>query len=519
MGYFLPYQERWIRDSAPLKLYEKTRRGGITYATSYRCVQKCLREKPGSSFVQWVSSRDELTAREFVTDYVAMWAKEANKIAREMARGFEDAIGLDGENIEVLDEKNGITARVVRFKNGARIVSLSSNPMAFAGKGGDVLIDEWDLHENQAALYDMAFPCITWGGQLELVSAYSTSGSEETEFARMCEAVREGRKPNVSYHRTTMEDAINEGFIDKLNEVKGKKGLPPQTPEEFRTMLRDGCRTRAAYESQYMCVPNRTHGSDAVARADLAAGKAKFDILRLHLEGDGVRIDITDPCAAPYIDVAYWRDMFAGCGRLALGWDIAVTGDLASIFINREDGPRKQLLASVTFKGCKLETQRQMIERMFEASHRLVGCGDKSGLGYSDCTKLEQKYPDRFLGIVLTSAAKLTVVNTMQGVFEQHLQMLPVDYPEISADIAALKTGATPSGRLTFLHGANEYLGNSHCDIAISCALAHYAALTLHNDGPCFMAPAGEPEKTFVSAPRRDEWGAIGNATTKRWGF
>ena len=68
--YFLPYQEKWLTDEAPFKLYEKSRRIGATYATSYRCFQKCLRRR---DFTQWVSSRDLLTAKEFITDYVARW--------------------------------------------------------------------------------------------------------------------------------------------------------------------------------------------------------------------------------------------------------------------------------------------------------------------------------------------------------------------------------------------------------------------------------------------------------------
>ena len=500
MGYFLPYQERWIRDSSPIKLYEKTRRGGITYATSYRCIQKCLRQQKGSSFVQWVSSRDELTAKEFITDYVAMWAKEANKIAREMAKGFEDAVGLDGENVEVVDEKHGITARVVRFKNGARIISLSSNPLAFAGKGGDVLIDEWDLRDDQAALYDMGYPCIMWGGQLELVSAYSATGSEDTEFAKMCREVREGTRKGVSFHRTTIVDAIDEGFVEKINEVKARKGLPPQTREEFLENLRNGCRTRGAFDSQYMCVPNKASGEQAVSSADLAASKHKIDILRVHLDGDGGKTDVVDPCAKPFIEIDFWREVFRGSGRLALGWDIAVTGDLASIWINREEEEgRKRQIVEITCKGCKLESQRRIVEAMFEASYELVGCGDKSGLGYSDCTKLEQQYPDRFTGVMFTGSSKLVIITTMQGVFEQHKQMLPIDCPEIPADIAALKTGKTPSGRLMFVHGNNDLLPDSHCDLAISCALSHYAAATIDAGGPCAAEAA-----TDVSPEQRE---------------
>lgn len=519
MSYFLPYQERWIQDNSPLKLYEKTRRGGITYATSYRCILKCLREKKGSTFTQWVSSRDELTAKEFITDYVAMWAKEANKIAREMARGFDGVVGIDGENFEVVDEKRGITARVVRFKNGARIVSLSSNPLAFAGKGGDVLVDEWDLHEDQAAIFDMAFPCTTWGGQLELVSAYSATGTEDTEFARLCNDVREGNRPNISFHRTTIIDAIEDGFVEKVNEVKAKRGIPPQTREEFLASLRKGCRTLAAFNSQYMCVPNNASGTSLVSKADLAASKSAFDILRLHLCGDGGELDVTDPCCKPYIDVEFWCNVLSGKHRFALGWDIAVMGDLASIFVNKDEGERRKLVANITFKRCKLESQRQIVESMFEAAPRMVGCGDKSAIGYSDCVKLEIKYHERFVGVVFSGTTKLVVMTTMQGAFERHVQMLPLDCPEIPADIAAMKTGKTPHDRLTFIHGNNDYLPDSHCDIAVSCGLANYAEETIENLGPSLMAPADTP----ASDRRTDsDWSDPGYDYEKHlnsWGY
>ena len=65
-SYFMPYQERWIDDESTLKLAEKSRRVGFTYASSYRMFQKCM--KRGAGFTQWVSSRDQLTAQELIRD-------------------------------------------------------------------------------------------------------------------------------------------------------------------------------------------------------------------------------------------------------------------------------------------------------------------------------------------------------------------------------------------------------------------------------------------------------------------
>lgn len=486
MSYFLPYQERWINDNATIKIYEKSRRIGITYATSFRCVEKCLREPDGSSFVQWVSSRDELTAKEFVTDYVAMWSRQANA----------DARGLNGESAEVVDEKHGITAFVVKFKNGARICSISSNPLAFAGKGGDILIDEMDLHAEQDTLYAMAFPCITWGGQLEIVSAYSADGCENTVFARLCAEARGENPKGMSYHKTTLDDAIAEGFVEKVNEVKAKKGRPGQTREEFRNQIRRGCIHADAFASQYLCIPNQASGQAAIQPSDLAAAKKEFPILRRHLDGDGSILDLVDPCVELYTHREYWADVLTGSdGRVCFGWDIAVTGDLACLWINRQIGGIYRLAACVTFKRCKVESQRRVVEAVLDAFPYAVGMGDASGLGTSDCAKLEALYFGRFTGQKFTAPFKLSMYTTLQGVYEARRQEIPIGYPEIAADVAAMRKEASASDKLIFAASRNELLPDSHCDLMTAGALAVYAGETIANSGPCRFEPSAPPER------------------------
>ena len=63
--YFTDYQWRWIRDESQMKLAEKSRRIGWTYATSYRRVTRALR-LPGLDC--WVSTRDLTTAKEYESD-------------------------------------------------------------------------------------------------------------------------------------------------------------------------------------------------------------------------------------------------------------------------------------------------------------------------------------------------------------------------------------------------------------------------------------------------------------------
>ena len=477
MGYFLPYQQRWITDESPLKLYEKSRRIGITYATSYRAVRKCLREKKGSSFVQWVSSRDALTAKEFVTDYVAMWCREANAVAK----------GLQGEDVEVVDEARGITAFVVRFLNGSRICSLSSNPLAFAGKGGDVLLDEMDLHEDQATLYAMAYPCITWGGQLEIVSAYDSDGSENTEFARLCKEAKEDNPKGFSFHRTTLDDAIAEGFVEKVNEAKAAKGRPVQTREEFREQIRRGCISRDAFESQYMCIPNQARGQQLIEPADLLRATVRLDVLRRHFESDlSDRSDLADG--------HFWRGFFAG-RRHAFGYDIGRTGDLTSIWVNRISGETAGLAALITMRGIRFETQKSVVRALLDAGG--VGCGDKTGLGMAVCEDLEEHYAGTFLGVNFASS-KIQLGTLLQSAFEAGKQQIPLEMPEVKTDLAAIKKETTGAGRLLFTEGRNELLPASHCDIAWSAALALFAAAELAG-GPCRFEPAKKSDLSDTS--------------------
>jgi len=242
--YFLPYQNRWIVDESPMKLYPKSRRIGITYATSYRFIQKCLRK---DNFTQWVSSRDLLTAKELITDYMAKWAGAANIVAK----------GLDGENAQVIDKEKGIPAFIVQFDNGSRVLSLSSTPEAFAGKGGDVFIDEADLHENSKKVIDMAQPCTTWGGQLEVVSALKIDGGPNTPCCRLVdEAEHQGNPRGWNLHKTTIVDAVEQGFVEKIGEVTGKNWTRKDWLANMESQY-----SKEAWRTQFLLIPSEDGGA------------------------------------------------------------------------------------------------------------------------------------------------------------------------------------------------------------------------------------------------------------------
>src|SRR5436309_13483327 len=123
----LPYQKRWVQDTSPLKIMEKSRQIGISFVTAYSAVKRV--GAVDAVLDVWVSSRDEVQARLFLDD-CEYWAKQLQGIA-----------SVRGE--AVFDPERRLSGQVLHFENGRTIYSLSSNPNALAGKRGHVILDEF----------------------------------------------------------------------------------------------------------------------------------------------------------------------------------------------------------------------------------------------------------------------------------------------------------------------------------------------------------------------------------------
>src|SRR3954465_11769232 len=154
--YFLPYQEAWILDQSPLRIIQKSRQVGITYADAYDSVVKATARD--ARLDVWISSRDQAQAKLYLED-CKYWAI------------FLHVYFLD-LGLLILDEKTNASAHVLQFANGRPIYCLSSHPNALAAKRGHVKLDEFALHQDQRLLYKVAKPVTTWGRQLSIISPH-----------------------------------------------------------------------------------------------------------------------------------------------------------------------------------------------------------------------------------------------------------------------------------------------------------------------------------------------------------
>ena len=453
--YFLPYQKRWIMDDSSMKLYAKSRRIGITYATSYRANSKCLR-KP--NFTQWVTSRDELTAREFVTDYVAKWAKASNVVCR----------GLAGDRFEVVDELHGIRAFTVEYANGSRIVSLSSTPEAFAGKGGDVLIDEADLHKDSGKVIDMALPCTTWGGQLEMVSALSVDGGPSTPFYRMLEDARHDNPMGWSLHETTVEDAVREGFADRVAAMTGQKS----DPDAWLAQMRAKCRTADAWNTQYMLKPNTSAGS--LLPYDLIAG-----------------------CEVPLDELAARRET---ASAVYAGYDVGRKKDLGVWFELSRIGDVLWQTRYQVFDRAPFRVQFDFIADRLRANRNLVRlCIDSTGMGMMLAESLQDVFGKyRVEAVNFSAPVKEALAMPLKASFEDRRLRIAAD-PEIREDLHKVRKTTTAAGNVRF---EGERDDDGHADRFWALALAVHAA-SGDDTGPSRIFGLEEPGTGRDMRPRR----------------
>lgn len=267
MRFFLPYQIAWINDESRLKIIEKSRQIGITLADAYDSVRKVCQRRARHDV--WVSSRDEAQARLYVED--------CKKVAGLLDIGAEDF----GEVI--VDQRDKTTARVLKFKTGRRIYSLSSNPNALAGKRGHVKLDEFALHQDQRLLYQVAKPVTQWGGQLCIISTHRGS---ESVFNGLIRDIRERGNPmGWSLHSVPLQTAIEQGLVERI-QSKGKtnecwwtnhkseksrlvdgagggdqEAADPASRAAFFARLQSECIDNEQWQQEYCCVP----GDDAAA--------------------------------------------------------------------------------------------------------------------------------------------------------------------------------------------------------------------------------------------------------------
>lgn len=475
---FLPYQERWIRDRSRIKFMEKSRQIGISWCSSYDLDRE--HSKSDARLDGWISSRDDIQARLFLED----------------CRKFADILQVAAEDLgeQVVDPEKGVTSYVLRFANGIRIHSMSSNPDAQAGKRGTRLLDEFALHKDPRKLYSIAYHGITWGGQLAAVSTHRGSGNFFNEIIR--EIKEKGNPKGISLHTVTLVNALDDGFLYKL-----QSKLPTDDPRQemdeadYYNFIRNGCADEESFLQECMCVP--ADDNSAFLTYDLIAG-CEYEQTPAHLTDTD---DLSDLAAA---------------GTLYVGVDLGREHDLTVIWINEYAGERHLCRRLITLEKVDFTRQEEILYSFLELPNVRRCCIDASGMGIQFAERAAQRFGKyRVEGVKFSAPVKEELAYPFRAAFEDGNLRIPFDR-KLRADLRAVKKETTAAGNIRFAADRGE---NGHSDRFWAGALAIHARGN-GDGGPVFAAPAsagrGEREFRMTAA---DEDDGDRNETARMGGY
>jgi len=197
----LPYQGRWVSDRSRVKVCEKSRRIGISWADAGGAALDAARIK---GYDTWYLGYNKDMAEQYISD-VAWWAKSYNLVASVIEK-------------EVLkDEDQDILVFRVRFATGYKVSALSSKPANLRAKKGAIVIDEAAFHQDLDELRKAAMAVLAWGGQVRIIS---THNGVENAFNQLCEEIRKGEL-SYSLHKMTLLSAVREGLYKRICMVNG----------------------------------------------------------------------------------------------------------------------------------------------------------------------------------------------------------------------------------------------------------------------------------------------------------
>lgn len=455
---FLPYQQRWAADESPVKLWEKSRRIGASWGEAG---EDALLAASEHGMDVWYIGYNKDMALEFIED-AADWARHYNYAVG----GIEDFVFKD-------DEDKDILAFRIRFASGFKIVALSSRPSNLRGKQGKIVIDEAAFHDDLPGLIKAAMAMLMWGGRVVIIS---THNGDANLFNDLINDVRAGKKP-YSLHRTTLDDAIDEGLYDRVCLRLGKEATP-----EGRIIWRQGLVEFYGDDAdeELFCIPSQ--GSGVYLSRALIESCLSDEIPVIRYEKSQAFAEIADHLR--YGSVKDWCEETLKPLLLRLdtkrrhyfGEDFGRTGDLTVItpLAEMQDTTFRAPFI-LELRNMPFQQQEQILfyiaDRLPRFSH---GALDARGNGQYLSERAMQQYgPDRISQVMLSEAWYRENMPPYKAAFEDRSILFPKD-ADIMEDHRAFRV-IKGIARLPETKTKGRDKKQRHGDSGIAGALAWFA--------------------------------------------
>lgn len=215
-GVLMAHQVDWLRLEASIKIAEKGRRTGITFAEAMDSViTAAARKSAGGDNVYYIGD-----TKEKGLEFIGYCAKFSRVIASAQGQGVSDIEEFLFADQDESGNTKYITSYRIRYASGFQIVALSSNPANIRGLQGKVIIDEAAFHRDVQGVIDAATALLIWGGRIVIIS---THNGKANPFNTLIKDVRGGLYGDrAKVYHVTFDDAVTNGLFERSQLMKGK---------------------------------------------------------------------------------------------------------------------------------------------------------------------------------------------------------------------------------------------------------------------------------------------------------
>lgn len=479
-GILMQHQKDWIADKSPLKLAEKGRRTGLTFAEALDTTLIAASSKSAGGDNTYYVGDTKDKGLEFVS-VCARFAKTVAKEALEVGEFLFEDKQPDGES-------KYINAYRIRFASGFSIVGLSSSPANIRGLQGRVIIDEAAFHRDVSQVIDACNALLIWGGVIRIIS---THNGDLNAFNELIKETKQGLF-DYSIHRVTFDDAVANGLYERVCLMKGETPTPEGKAAWYRRIRRSyGSRVEAMREEL-----------DAIAR-----------------EGEGVLLPLAwiERCSTREYVVLRWEPPFAGFTMSSeasrrgemLAWlhrnvspviqrfhnqdrtwynggDFAMRQDRSSYpfgFVG--DDLRRHVPFIVELKQCPYDQQKQVLFWIVEQIEMIGRFGggvlDANGNGMALAQEAAQKFgADRIVELMPSVAWRRETGPAFRAAFEDGTMLIPADL-DTRNDLRQLQMAGGVATMPSHVRNEGTDGGKRHGDNAIG--LWNFHAATTREEG------------------------------------
>lgn len=474
----LPYQQRWLADRAALKVAEKSRRCGLTWAEAADNVLAAAAAKEaGGQNVYYIAYNQDMTI-EYI-EACAMWARAFDYAASEIETGIWP---------DEADRDRAIKTFTIRFPSGQRIVALTSRPANLRGRQGVVVIDEAAFHDRLDELLKAALALLIWGGAVHVIS---THDGEDNPFNALVQDVRAGKRGAATVHRIEFQAAVADGLYQRVCQRLGQAWT-------------------AADEAAWVAGVYAFYGDGAGEELDVtpASGSGNYlsaVLIEARMEPAPVLRWACRPAFAAADEASRWREAQAWIdGQLAphlatlpplhvhhFGEDFGRDHDLTVLApMAVEPSLVRRVPLLIELRGVPFRQQEQILFHLVDRLPRFGGGAmDGRGNGQYLAEVAWQRYgATRIERVMLSEPWYREHMPAFKAAFEDATLVLPRD-ADVRMDLRALQlvrgAARVPEG----YRGTGSDGQPRHADAAIALALAHYA--TRHPGAPIDFQSTG----------------------------